>query len=795
MKMKDFFISYNKADEGWAEWIAWQKEEESYTTVVQAWDFRPGSNFVLEMQKAAAETERTIAALSPDYLASGMTQPEWAARFVEDSTGDERKLVPVRVRECELKGLLKPIVYIDLVDLPEAAAKNTLLDGVAEVRGKPQAAPAYPGGAPRSTADRPTFPGGLSRIWNVPHLRNPNFTGREGLLDDLRRSLTSGQAAAVTQAIAGLGGIGKTQLATEYAYRSASEYDAVWWVRSEEAATLAGDYAALAGEFGLPEREVTDQSVAVRAVRRWLEGNPRWLLVLDNAPGPAEVRDYIPRSAAGHVLITSRNQAWGGVASPLRLEVFERRESVRFLLDRTGEGDEGVADALADELGDLPLALAHAVAYVEDTGRSLAGYVELLRQRREDLLARGDPSAQYPASAAAAFELSFERLEADSPAGAALLNLAAFLAPDDIPTSLISEGAERLPEPLAVAVGDPLALDTALAALRRYSLADVAGESLSVHRLVQAVVRDRLADGDKKAWAASAVVLVNAAFPYQREDPTTWAPSARLLPHALASADHVEALAAAPEATGRMLNEVGLYLRLRAQLPEAKATLERALAIEAKAYGPDHPTVAIRLNNLGLVLRDLGDPEAARDHFRRALAIGEKTYGPDHPTVAIRLNNLGGVLRDLSDLEGARDHYERALAIDEKTCDRDHPTVAIDVNNLGSVLHALGDLEAARDRFERALAIFEKTYGPDHPEVARDHFRRALAIGEKTYGPVHPTVAIRVNNLGRVLQDLGDLEGARAHYQRALGILEQFLGDDHPDTVLVRNNLRVLDAS
>ena len=150
------------------------------------------------MDEAAKQAERTIAVLSPDYLASEMTQPEWAAAFVQDPTGANRKLVPVRVRRCELEGLHRTTVYIDLVDLPKAAATRALLDGVAEGRAKPATAPAFPGAPQRSAANPPAFPGGLPPIWNVPHLRNPNFTGRKGLLDDLRKSLASGQAAAVT---------------------------------------------------------------------------------------------------------------------------------------------------------------------------------------------------------------------------------------------------------------------------------------------------------------------------------------------------------------------------------------------------------------------------------------------------------------------------------------------------------------------------------------------------------------------------------------------------------------------
>ena len=811
--MKDFFISYNRADRLWGEWIAWQLEEAGHTTVVQAWDFRPGSNFVLEMQKAAEEAERTIAVLSPDYVKALYTQPEWAAAFAQDPTGEKGTLVPVRVRECDLKGLLPQIIYVDLVGLDEDAAKQALLDGVSRERTKPDVQPVFPGGTQRSVAERPRFPGALPPIWNVPHQRNPNFTGRESLLESLQAALASGQPAAVTQAISGLGGVGKTQLALEYAYRYASEYDGVWWVHSEEAATLNADYAALAGPLDLKEKDAADQSVIVEAVRRWLERNTGWLLVLDNAPGRSECAPYLPKGATGHVLITSRDQVWRGVATPLPVEVFDRAESVRFLLRRTGDTDEAAAGALAEELGDLPLALEQAASYIEVTGRSLSGYLELFRQRQQELLALGEVSDEYSYTVATTWELSFQQVEEAAPVAADLLRLTAFLAPDDIPLALLRNGAEHVPEPLSGAVGDPLELDDALAALRRYSLAQVAEHSLSVHRLVHAVVRERLDDNGRQEWAGAAVKLLNAAFPFDQNDPGTWAGSATLLPHALAAAAHTETLAVAPEATAQLLDAVGKYLRVRAQYHEAKTLFERALAIGEETYGSDHPNMAALVNNLGFVLRELGDLEGAQGHYERALVIAEASYEPDHPGVATHVNNLARILWELGDLEGARVRFERALAIFEKTHGPNHPNVATAVSNLGAVLRAQGDLEGARVRFERALAIFEKTHGPNHPNVAtavtnlgavlraqgdlegaRAHLERALAIDEKAYGLNHPEVATDINNMGTVLQDLGELEGARAHFERALQIRQQFLGDDHPDTVTVRDNLRALDA-
>jgi tetratricopeptide (TPR) repeat protein len=651
----------------------------------------------------------------------------------------------------------------------------------------------------------------LPPIWNISQHRNPNFTGREGILKALRLALISGEPAAWKHAITGMGGVGKTQLTVEYIYRHKTEYRVIWWIRSEEPATMAADYASLAVDLNLPEKDSTDQTEIAKAVKRWLEHNPGWLLIFDNAQDPGEIRNYLPLGGAGHVIITSRNPLWGGVAKLLPAPIFERAESIEFLCKRTGQGDKKAADALADELGDLPLALEQAGAYIETTGISLTEYQELFQSRRNELWEDESHPLDYPDSVATTWSLSMEQVSKESPVAADLLNLCAFLAPDDISLELLCGGVEHLPEPLASTAADKLAMNRAIKALRQYSLIATNGEFLSVHRLVQAVVRDRLSGDDRKGWTETVVRLLSSAFPFYSDDVRTWHQCSRLLPHALAAAAHAGVLGVAPDVTQHILNQTGIYLRGRAEFAEAKVLYDRALSLAEKAYGSDHPEVAAIVNNLGGLLRDLSDLQGAKEHFERALVIGEKTYGPDHPNVAIRVNNLGLVLYDLSDLQGAKEHFERALKIDEKAYGPDHPEVAIPVNNLGNVLQALGDLEGAKEHFERALKIDEKAYGPDHPNVAirvnnignvlqdlgdlqgaKKHFERALKIDEKTYGPDHPNVAIRVNNIGNVLQDLGDLQGAKEYYERALAIFRKSLGEDHPSTATVRNNLELL---
>jgi len=409
---------------------------------------------------------------------------------------------------------------------------------------------------------------------------------------------------------------------------------------------------------------------------------------------------------------------------------------------------------------------------MEANGRSLPDYLEMFTDRKNELWDRARPPLDYLDTVATTWNIAFDEVKQISSPGADLLNLCAFMAPDDIPVELLNSGVQYLPGSLTAVAGDPLAFDDAVAPLLRYSLVEITAGTISVHRLVQAVTRDRLDEDEKKKWAEAAVRIVDEAFPFDSDDVGTWPVCSRLLPHALAAAEHAEALDVASDSTGRLLNQTGLYLKERARFVEAKEMYERALAINEAAYGPDHPQVAIRLNNLGGVLQDLGDMEGAKKMFERALAIDEATYGPDHPTVAIDVNNLGGVLQDLGGMEGAKKMFERALAIGEATYGPDHPTVAIRVNNLGSVLKALGDMEGAKKMFERALAIDEAAYGPDHPQVAVD-----------------------VNNLGSVLKVLGDMEGAKKMYERALNILTKYLGEDHPNTVTVQKNLNIIGDS
>jgi tetratricopeptide (TPR) repeat protein len=661
----------------------------------------------------------------------------------------------------------------------------------------------------------PRFRGG-PLVANLPP-RNPNFTGRAELLDQLHQRLHPGQPAAVVQVQAqtlhGLGGVGKTQLALEYAHRYASDYDLIWWISAEQPAAIAGQLVAFARRLGLPEH--TEQAETAQALWDELRQRDRWLLVYDNAEDLQPLRPWWPPGGQGHVLISSRNPAWGGLAATLPVDVLPRAEAVAFLGRRLGRDDlTSDFERLAAALGDLPLALEQAAAYLEETATPTSDYLSLLDTHARDLFALGH-AATTEQTIATTWTVSVQRLRQQTPAAEDLLVLYAFLAPDDIPRGLPTQYPEVLPERLAATVRAPLAYQRAIGALRRYSLLKTSqdGQALSMHRLVQAVTRQQLDPEQERQWVTTTLQLVRAAFPNRHRDPAAWPDYARLLPHALAVTDHSSAGDIDVDETTWLLNEAGLYLRQRADYSQARTLLERALAIREARLDPHHLDTSESLNNLATVLRGQGDLDGARTLHERALAIREARLGPNSPTTALSLNDLGVVLAEQGDLDGARTLHERVLAIHEACLGADHRDTAWSLHNLATVLADQGDLDHARRLHQRALAIREARLGPDHPTTAtslhnlatvlrgqheldraRTLLERALAIREARLGPNHPLTATSLNGLALVLRDQGDLDGAHTLLERALSIREAHLGPDHPDTAHSLNNLATVLA-
>lgn len=764
---------------------------------------RGGDNLSKEISAALAWCNTVVLVWSQSAAESHWVELEWT-----NAIALRKLVIPCRLDKTDLPALLANLLYLDFTEIEK---------GLTQLREAVQLAQKPITKTPTSNTERVArylrfeLADELPTIWNVPHLRNRNFTGRAQLLADLRQALTSERAAALTQtqAVHGLGGVGKTQLALEYAYRHAPDYGLVWWLRSEEPATLAAEFAGLATALNLPEKDAKEQSAIIKAVRQWLDHHTGWLLIFDNASQAQEVLPYLPQANTGHVIITSRNPHWKEVANPLKVLVWPREESVAFLVARTGAQSEA-ANEVAEALGDLPLALEQAAAYVEATGISCPEYLELFRQYRAELLKENKPLA-YDATVATTWEISLQKVKAEAPAAVDLLNVCAFLAPDDIPRRLLIEGREHLPEALSQAFAQPLVVNKAIASLVCYSLIEVSNESLSLHRLVQAVTRDRLTEDEQKVWAQAALQTVDRAWPSGTFDIRSWLECARLLTHAYTIVEHMKRLEIESTDLAALLNRMGFYLDGRALYSTAEPFYRRALKIWEKQLGRDNPRVATALNNLALLLYAQGQYIDAEPLFRRALEICEKQLGSDHTYVASSLNNLARLLGALGQYVEAELFFRRALEIFEKQLGPDHPNTGVIYGNLAGVLEAQAKHTDAESLRRRALEIHEKQLGIDHPyvasglnnlaellsgqgqyAVAEPLSRRALEINEKAYGPDHPAVAASLINLAQLLHAQGQYAAAEPLYLRALEIREKQLGQDHPDIAQSLNGLAKL---
>jgi tetratricopeptide (TPR) repeat protein len=350
---------------------------------------------------------------------------------------------------------------------------------------------------------------------------------------------------------------------------------------------------------------------------------------------------------SGRVLVTSRYPTWAGLASSLVVDVLSRAEAVAFLRDRSGR-DDPAFDQLAAALGDLPLALEQAAAYLEETATTPSQYLTLLTTRARELFALGRPTATEQ-TIATVWTISQQRLRKRMPAAEDLLVLCAFLAADDIPSTLPAQHPDLLPKRLAATVQDPLAYQQAIGALRRYSLIKTSrdGQALSVHRLVQAVTRQQLDRKQARRWATAALLLLLEASPARHTDPDAWPNYARLIPHVVAVTDHAGAGDIGVEEATWLLTDAGLYLWQRADYRQARTLHERALSIREARLGPNHPDTALSLTNLANVLGDQGDLDTARSLYERALTIYETRLGPDHPDTVRMRRNLAAVVEEL----------------------------------------------------------------------------------------------------------------------------------------------------
>jgi tetratricopeptide (TPR) repeat protein len=589
--------------------------------LIAAWHHRhilAGTDWTQAIDTHLERASMILLLVSADFLASDYCYGIEMQRALERHEAKLARVIPVLLRPVDWRGA--PFAHLQA--LPTNAKAITTWSNQDEaftsVATSLRQAIEHLGQLAISTPAS-AFP----RIWNLPP-RNPFFTDRDEILVLLYNNYVINRASFLlprppAQAVSGLAGIGKTQIVVEYAYLHQNEYKLAFRVRAATHETLIADFLLLADLLQLPERNEQNQFVIVEAVRLWLLTHTHWLLILDDLDDLELVHTFLPNRGSGHILLTTHLQSMSGIAKRIEVANMTPEEGALFLLrraniiepdaqlDDVSEADHTQALAVSELLGGLPLALDQAGAYIEETASSLSDYITLYNTQRMTLLReRGSFAVDHPESVATTWSLSFQKLKTLNPATVELLHFLAFLHPDAIPEEIITEGAPELGAILQPVAENPFSLNAVIRELLRYSLIrrNPGAKTLSMHHLLQVILKDEMDEATQRLWAERAVRAVNRAFPHVEF--ATWQRCQRTLAHVQACTTLIDQWKFAFPEAARLVHHTGYYLYERGQYTDAELFLQKALTMQEQVLEPLHPNIATTLHDLALLYRIQG---------------------------------------------------------------------------------------------------------------------------------------------------------------------------------------------
>jgi tetratricopeptide (TPR) repeat protein len=754
------FISHASRDAESANAVCEALEAAGITTWIAPRDVVPGAPYATAILEAIADARACVVLLSEAANAS-----PFLMREVERAVSLSVPVVPFRLDGARLAPALEFFLSATQHVVGSAPPQGAQLDALV-----------------RALTSRLAEVRNLV-VSNLPS-RNPFFTGRDDIIERVGAALERSGRVSLT----GMPGVGKTQVALECAARRRGRYRALLWVHAESTDSVYGDVARLARLLRLSDHSQPRQERVLDSMCDWLTVNEGWLLVLDNADDLDVVAPLLSLGDCGDVLVTSRGSGGTTLAEQVRLEPLDVTTSATLLLRRSRrdeQSDDDAARAVATRLGGLPLALDQAGAFIDQTRSTPMEYLHIFDSEAAGLLA-----AEGGGSVAATLSLAFDRLEREDAAAADLLRLCAFLAPDAIPEEILTSGRCCAGEPLGEILERPLGRLEAMRSAMRYALLDrdPGTQTMTVHRLVQAVLVADLVPGEQVRWATHAGHALAAAFP-GLPDYRNWPACERLVPHVLACADHLDRLGVESEELGRLISLVAVYLRQRARQRESEPLQERACAMLERTIGDDEMQLAWSLHNLGILNHDLGRLDRSEALCRRAHDIAERELDSDDVRRTWFLNSLARALRTQQRYDEAEVLLKRALHVWRSAETANPAEVAWPLQGLGDLYLASGRPDLAETVLCEAVDVRRAGLGPEHPHLAwsmaslgtalakqgrRDEalplLRKALAIAEAALGPTHGIVGIIVARYAEAIPDeaiAGELRERAAAIKRA----------------------------
>ncbi|WP_371408741.1 FxSxx-COOH system tetratricopeptide repeat protein [Micromonospora zamorensis] len=732
----DFFISHVRSDQRWAEWIAAHLEQLGYRVWVQSWDLRPGARLSEEIEKAILSSDVTLALLSPAAVRSVEVQQEWQLAREVDPGGEGARLVPVQVVECVPPPALRELNGIELAGSDEVTARRRLLSAVKQIQ--------PPSGGHRYRREHRSpdgFPGRFPEVSNLPP-RPRDMVGRDDEIFELWAGFQ--ESGSAVQAVCGMGGVGKTALVLEYAYRFAHEYELVWWMRADREGGVPAGLTQLAVTLDLPAgHELTGPSAELLSVLR----RRRSLLILDDAE---ELPDWIVSLSGGpDILVTSRLHGWDRDVIEHDLAPLSAGEAVGLLRKSAPALSEADAGAIATFVNGLPLALA-VVRSTLSAGTSAGTIIQSLSSPEW-----GDLDEYVLASY---WTRARDRLRGESAAAIELLRIVAFFAPDPVPYGLLTGTPATIDDPeLRKALARESSFTDVLSALHRHSLIERTDESLRVHPLVQAAVRGDMTSTEAESCRRQGERLLVSARLGDPSDPANWPHYGQLSAHVLA-VDWVNG--AAMRALVLLLCG---YLSASGQTESARALATTVVRRFTALLSVEHRDTASSMHVLATLIWEAGDQEEACELANRTWELRRRLLGAQHPETLATLNNIAVMLWSIGKQDEALAHNATVLHERRELLGADHPDTVVALGNRASMLYGLG-------RFDEALSYELTVYE-----------KRTAALGER-----HPATLASLGNIASLRERMGRTVEAISTYERLAERSAEALGSEHPDTLQAR---------
>lgn len=795
---KDFFISRAGSDIAIAIVIADIVRRAGFTTLLQDEDFGHAS-FMARMAEGYASGARMIALLSSDYQQSDYCKSEYENILSDDPQNKHERLIVLRITAVSPIEHLKALAFTDLVPvLNNAAALEHTVRVAIGVDSPPLDFSMHRPAGQIIHPEVSTVLGFTGRDTELKAIETALF----GLLDNNTATPTDNGSERIT--LQGLGGVGKSLLAKQYAWLNRDRFAGVWWVRAENTAILDEDLIALGSRFivGIetePNRERAVQTVLAELIRQnATDANKPWLLIYDNVEQPNDLIRRLPQQGV-KVLITSHWTDWYPDAIELPVDTFASEVAIEYLLARARNETASSAADLANELGYLPLALDHARTYCWQSRCSFANY----QSRLDVLMDKAPVNASYPASVYATFRLAIERAVDQYPQADAIIGTLSLLSADAIPIFLIAELCNNNDE-----------LDATLSALTTVSLLTDAPledgtPAVNQHRLVQAVARHRLAENTDTA-VKRAFYALNSLWPKGEgiSQPSNWPLCTRLLAHATCLLERIEAPSPADESIALLAASVGYYTGVRGDLSTGYKWYCKSLVIRQRALGEMHPDTASSYNGVGYILVAQGCYMEAEPLIRKGLEIYQRMFGEEHPSTLTSYNNVAMNLNAQGCYAEAEPLLRKVLETSARILGEEHQDTAGSYHNLAINVSAQGRYTEAESLLLKGLEINQRVFGEEHPNTVQSYngvaanlgdqgryteaellFHKGLEIRQNLFGDEHPDTAASYDLVATNLDDQGRYTEAEPLLCKGLEIRQRVLGEEHPATATSYNNV------